>query len=152
MGRRQWGRISAGAVLLAGALAVAAHADLYTGGVLSVEWLVDSSDEIYWVRLERSSPEAPLTIRPQGALWGDLGLETLRTVLATEPERLVSWGKDSDGTRRLRLHLMDGRMSNLPAREGDEWMLFVRKTEGEPFGWSAPSGSHVRSGPPAPRR
>lgn len=134
MGRRQWKRVSAGAVLLAGALAVAAHADLYTGGVLSVEWLVDSSDEIYWVRLERPSPEEPLTIRPQEALWGDLGLETLRALLATEPERLVSWGKDSDGTRRLRLHLMGGRMSNLPAREGDEWMLFVRKTEGEPFG------------------
>ena len=37
-----------------------ARGDLYTAGVASLDWLVDSSDEIHLVRLARSESVRPL--------------------------------------------------------------------------------------------
>jgi hypothetical protein len=78
-----------------------ARGDLYTDGVLSLDWLVDSSDEIYHV---------------------EIGPDDSNRVLAQSPKRIKSRSANStradDGPAHLQLPQQ--------AKQGEEWLLFVR--------------------------
>ncbi|MCU0872577.1 MAG: hypothetical protein MUE50_09560 [Pirellulaceae bacterium] len=80
-----------------------ARGDLYTDGVLSLEWLADSSDEIFHVEIASGDSNRGL---------------------AQSAKRIKSLSADStlanDGVARLQLPQQ--------ARQGEEWLLFVRLT------------------------
>ncbi len=83
-----------------------AHGDLYTHGVLSLEWLVDSSDEIHLVRYRPSESEPG----------GGLVAEPLRTL---KPES----GQTALTEDRLR-DLLQPTGTGKP--DSGEWILFIR--------------------------
>lgn len=87
----------------------AARGDLYTDGVLSVEWLVDSADEIHRVRC--SSPDDQRRL----------------------PAELLETIKPLSGKTALSREQIAGLGSPYGARPGEEWLLFVRLyAEAEP--------------------
>lgn len=109
-----------------------AQADLYTGGVPSLDWLVDSSDEIVIVQSERQvADRLQATIRE--TLRQRVTVKELVKATADEEQALFRIEENDDGVDELRFRmrrtnywLAPGRKSHLPS----EWLLFLR-TDGK---------------------
>lgn len=90
-------------------------ADLTTGGTLSLEWLVDSSDAIYRVRLiEPVVPGDPYLVQRDGALKTPADFAVAKR------------GRQAVDRLQVPRRAFDARRSALNAREGDERLVFVR--------------------------
>jgi len=94
--------IPSGAILVVLVAACSAYGDLSSGGVLSLDWLVDSSDEIHLVQYTPLESGSGLAVDLRQALKPELGKSSL----------------DQDDLRHLRPPLTTG--------EAGEWIVFVR--------------------------
>lgn len=88
-----------------------AHGDLYTDGVLSLEWLVDSSDEILLVHIGPVAADGQLTVNRQSAL----KTHEVGPRLSADQSFLEirQWSGSARGSR---------------PEENEDWLLFVRGT------------------------
>ncbi len=97
--------IPSGAMLAVLVVTCTACGDLYTDGVLSLDWLVDSADEIHRVQFVVRESDGGVVSEPREVLKPKSGKSALKT----------------DDVARIRPHLR-------PPRSG-EWLFFVRLTE-----------------------
>lgn len=107
-------------LLLTGLPSGPLYADLTTGGALSLEWLVDSSDAVYliWLR-EETQPD---------------------THFLAERENALKIPADAEAVEQIH-HVIDQwqvpryyqpRRNSDPARNGDQWLVFIRTWEEKP--------------------
>ncbi len=88
-----------------------AHGDLYTDGVLSLEWLVDSSDEILLVHIGPLAADGQPTVNRQSAL---------------KTHKVGSrWSSDQSFIEKRRWAVP---VRGLRVEEDEDWLLFVRAT------------------------
>lgn len=104
-----------------------AYGDLQTANVFSLEWLVDSSDEIHLVQIAPLGADGQLTVKPLRAL--KTHGERLR--LGTPSADLASTLQGYVQTRRWQ-----GRPSGIRPTENEEWILFMRGKYTHSFIWS----------------
>lgn len=109
------------------ATALQASADLYTGGELSVEWLVDSSDEIIFIQAQEiETTEQSAGVSVERVLKSQTPSAQKRPNADDQPFRLR---KDLKGELRLQIKKHDPtRWQNAGWKGGrtSEWLLFIR--------------------------
>ena len=103
------------------------YGDLQTANVFSLEWLVDSSDEIHLVQIVPLDANGQLAVKPLRAL--KTHRERLR--LGTPSADLASTLQGYVETRRWK-----GRPSEMRPSENEEWILFMRGKYTGSFIWS----------------
>ena len=117
----------------------AALADLYTGGVLSLEWIVDSSDTIVRVQLVADRQEGgKLSLDPQQVLKGELTTDKILAMFDAKPELFVRFSRSNGIEPKNRIQF---RLSGTPhhwcpacrVHPGDQWFLFARSDKASPF-------------------
>lgn len=97
-------------LLLAGVSSGRLYADLTTGGTLSLEWLVDSSDAVYLVRLtEPTAPDGNFLI---------------------ERERMLKVPADAEAVKQCQtIDQWQIPRESLSVTDGDQWLVFIRTWE-----------------------
>jgi len=116
-------------------------ADLYTGGTLSLEWAIDSSDEIFLADLTvENPPEGPYNLVPRKALKGNIPVKAMADAISEDGrpnvERpRVRWIIGRGDAVNVAFRTGSDRLSGSSgeARHGDEWLLFVRQEPDEPL-------------------
>ena len=114
-------------------------ADLYTATVLSVEWLVDSSDEIYHVEIVKGVGDSDFEIQVKSALKGNLSLEKFLELVPSDnqqwkPESVYRtyYTKNTRPPSHRITFWFGERQSMSPSCRvavGDEWLLFARSSK-----------------------
>lgn len=112
-----------------------AYADMYTGGVLSLEWLVDSSDEVYLVGIV-ADPAAPadLTVRAEKALKSGSSASGLDAATRPNDRAVDEWLTPANKERSIQFLRESSGHWKIPsnAKAGDQWLLFVRSAKAGP--------------------
>lgn len=107
------------------------RADLSLGRVLSLEWLVDSADEIFHVQLIPTDQDAPFEVRVEDSLKSSIPIERLEQSFTSQEMRYKLSMDEQKGTKLSFQYAHDDRWAPaVRAAVGDEWLLFVREEEG----------------------
>lgn len=120
-------------------LAGAVCADLYTSTVLSVEWLVDSSDEIFHVEVIKGTGDSDFALKAKSSMKGKLPLKKFLELVPSDnphwpPESMyrVYFNENARPPSNLITFWLDGKKSSSPSCRvsvGDEWLLYVRSSK-----------------------
>lgn len=109
---------------------LSASADLYTGGELSVEWLVDSSDEIVFIQArEVETSEQTRSVSIVRTLKGQTTSAQTPQELPKPDEQPFRLEKDLKGVLRLQFRSNDPslwRNAGWKGGRSSEWLLFIR--------------------------
>lgn len=131
--RKKWRR-SIAALILLFCLAGSAKAGLYTSTALSIEWLVDSADEVFHVAIVAGSDGSQFALQAKSTLKGNLSVQEFQGLAGSDNPQWKTgsvyhtYNNTTPPSNRIMFWLRE-RKSMSPACRvavGDEWLLFTR--------------------------